>query len=95
MTRLVLILACLAALATSSIAGQEKPKNEQAAKKAWKIMRDTSTNDCIVMKMTASHPGYPDLLGSYETQEQAIAALERFKKEDDPNKVGFEKCTNK
>jgi hypothetical protein len=58
-------------------------------------MRDKSTNDRIAMKITAMHPGYTEQLGSYETEQQAKNDLEKFKKTDDPNKAGFEMCTNR
>jgi hypothetical protein len=93
MMRIVLYCVFLASMATLGVT-QDKPK-PSAPPKQWKIMRDKSTNDCILMKITASHPGYPDQLETYETEEQGKAGLEKFKKQDDPDKAGYEMCTNK
>jgi hypothetical protein len=81
-------------IACGMIAGAQD-KGKQTPKREWKIIRNDSTNDCIVAKLVAQHPGYPHQLGTYESQEQANAALAEFKKKEDPNKAGYEMCTNK
>lgn len=61
-------------------------------KDTWKILRAPSTNSCIAVVITAVDPSRPELLGKYKTKADAIAALEDFKKQDDPKKANFKMC---
>jgi hypothetical protein len=87
---------CALSLAHSTplIAGertQDQGKNKEEQYK-WKIIRDLSTNSCLAVDIAAVDPQRPKVLGKYKTKQEAVDALEAFKKKDDPEKAGYKMC---
>jgi hypothetical protein len=71
---------------------QEKPGPKNDEPNTWKILRASATNSCIAVVITAVDPSRPEKLGEYKTKKDAVAALEEFKKQDDPKKAGYKMC---
>jgi hypothetical protein len=58
----------------------------------WKVVRNPGTNNCLAVVSTAMDPDKPEVLGTYNSQQAAISALNSFKSTPDDQKAGFEKC---